>query len=386
MKKKLLGLCLLIFLIGCKGEELKTQEVKQENRNTTQVTEVKVSNNIFNEKSLNELTKVQERLKELYNYSTELKYEFLYDGNPIEINEENKYRFRTSNQNNHLLSVIAIDLNNIKPYIYLQNPYYSIEIEYEQYLRIIEKVTEVSSSLYAFKPIRNMEIVIFDNILSNAKETKITLFLSRKGENLIQFINKKDGEEIFNIKLEDIHNLKNANDLESINNIVQKYTPKFLEDVINLSQRYKKLDYIVKNSKEISNQNQDSENNSSLDIDWVNSEDSTATYYASGRIKTLELFAGDEYKFEDVNGIAMLKENMNLLKELLKEKNIEQKVEQIVMSAHHIAIDLNVEESNLNITPEEQKELRKLKEEAGKLFQEVKEKTKNIEMETNPII
>ena len=79
----------------------------------------------------------------------------------------------------------------------------------------------------------------------------------------------------------------------------------------------------------------------------------------------------------------MIKGNMNLLKELLKEKNIEETAEQIIMSRYDIAIDLNVEESNLNITPEEKKELKKLKEEAGKLFQEVKEKTKNIEIETN---
>ena len=168
MKKKFLGVCLLAFLIGCKGEETKTQEVKQENK-VTQVVETKVSKNIFNEKSLNELKKVQERLKLLYDYSTELRYEFLYDNTAIGISEENNYWFRTFGQKNGLSSVISIDLNTIKPYIYIRTPYNSIEMEYEQYLKIIEKVVEINSSLYGFELIRDMEVVIFDNVLVNSK-------------------------------------------------------------------------------------------------------------------------------------------------------------------------------------------------------------------------
>ncbi|MCQ8213382.1 hypothetical protein NON08_12810 [Cetobacterium somerae] len=376
MRKKLLGICLLAFLIGCKGEESKTQELKQENK-VNQVSETKVSKTIFNEKSLNELKKVQERLKLLYNYSTELRYEFLYDNTAIGISEENSYWFRTLSKKNSLFSVISIDLNNIKPYIYLSTPYNSIEIEYEQYLKIIEKFVEIRDSLYAFEPIRDMEVVIFDNILVNSKETKITLFLPKKGGNLIQFINKEDEKEIFNIKLEDTYDLEKNNNLESVNNIVLNYTPKFLEDVINLSQLYKKLDYIVKNSKEISTPQKESSQYSTIDLDWVNSEESGVTYYASGRVKTLGLITGG-YEFEDKSNIPMIKENMNLLKETLKENNIEENIKMIVGLENLITVSLNVDESNLNITPEEKKELKKLRQEATELSKEVEKKLKSI--------
>lgn len=376
MRKKLLGICLLAFLIGCKGEESKTQELKQENK-VNQVAETKVSKTIFNEKSLNELKKVQERLKLLYNYSTELRYEFLYDNTAIGISEENSYWFRTLSKKNSLFSVISIDLNNIKPYIYLSTPYNSIEIEYEQYLKIIEKFVEIRDSLYAFEPIRDMEVVIFDNILVNSKETKITLFLPKKGGNLIQFINKEDEKEIFNIKLEDTYDLEKNNNLESVNNIVLNYTPKFLEDVINLSQLYKKLDYIVKNSKEISTPKKESSQYSTIDLDWVNSEESGVTYYASGRVKTLGLITGG-YEFEDKSNIPMIKENMNLLKETLKENNIEENIKMIVGLENLITVSLNVDESNLNITPEEKKELKKLRQEATELSKEVEKKLNSI--------
>lgn len=376
MRKKLLGICLLAFLIGCKGEESKTQELKQENK-VNQASETKVSKTIFNEKSLNELKKVQERLKLLYNYSTELRYEFLYDNTAIGISEENSYWFRTLSKKNSLFSVISIDLNNIKPYIYLSTPYNSIEIEYEQYLKIIEKFVEIRDSLYAFEPIRDMEVVIFDNILVNSKETKITLFLPKKGGNLIQFINKEDEKEIFNIKLEDTYDLEKNNNLESVNNIVLNYTPKFLEDVINLSQLYKKLDYIVKNSKEISTPQKESSQYSTIDLDWVNSEESGVTYYASGRVKTLGLITGG-YEFEDKSNIPMIKENMNLLKETLKENNIEENIKMIVGLENLITVSLNVDESNLNITPEEKKELKKLRQEATELSKEVEKKLKSI--------
>lgn len=378
MKKKLLGIWLLVFLIGCKGEESKTQEVKQENK-VAQVVETKLSNNIFNEKSLNELKKVQERLKLLYHYSTELRYEFSYDNVAIGINRENNYWFRTSNQKNRLFSMVSIDLNNIKPYIYLENPYNNIEIDYEQYLKIIEKVVEIRNSLYGFEPIRDMEIVIFDGILINSKETKITLFLPKKGGNLIQFINKEDKKEIFNIKLEDTYDLDSNNNLEAVNSIVLNYTPKFLEDVINLSQCYKKLDYIVKNSKEISNPSKEEKKYSALDIDWVNLEDSGVTYYASGRIKTLDLITGDGYEFEDKSNISTIKENMDLLKKLLKEKAIDKNDKMIFELQTYIGTALNVDESNLSITSEEKKELKKLREEAIDLSKEVEKKLKNIE-------
>lgn len=378
MRKKLLGICLLAFLIGCKGEESKTQEVKQESK-VTQVAETKLSKNIFNEKSLTELKKVQERLKLLYNYSTELRYEFLYDNSPIGISEENNYWFRTLSKKNSLFSVISIDLNNIKPYIYLQTPYNTIEMEYEQYLKIIEKVVEINGSLHGFEPIRDMEVVIFDNTLVNSKETKITLFLLKKGDNLIQFINKEDEKEIFNIKLEDIFDLEKNNNLESVNNIILNYTPKFLEDVINLSQRYKKLDYIIKNSKEIADSNKEYKKYSALDIDWTNSEENTANYYASGRIKSLDLMMGDGYEFEDKSNISIIKENMNLLRKLLKEKDIEENDKMIFELQNSIGITLNADESNLNITSEEKEELKKLRQEAIELSKEVEEKLKNIE-------
>lgn len=376
MKKKFLGVCLLAFLIGCKGEETKTQEVKQENK-VTQVVETKVSKNIFNEKSLNELKKVQERLKLLYDYSTELRYEFLYDNTAIGISEENNYWFRTFGQKNGLSSVISIDLNNIKPYIYIRTPYNSIEMEYEQYLKIIEKVVEINSSLYGFEPIRDMEVVIFDNVLVNSKETKITLFLSKKGGNSIQFINKEDEKYIFSINLEDTFDLERNNNLESVNNIVLNYTPKFLEDVINLSQRYKKLDYIIKNSKEIADPNKESKKYSALDIDWVNSEDSGVTYYASGRVKTLSLIT-DGYEFEDKSNISNIKENMNLLRKLLKEKETKDNAEMMFELQNSVGITLNADESNLNITSEEKEELKKLRQEATKLSKEVEEKLKSI--------
>lgn len=377
MKKRLLGICLLAFLIGCKGEESKTQEVKQENK-VNQVVETKVSKNIFIEKSLNELKKVQERLKLLYNYSTELRYEFLYDNTAIGISKENSYWFRTLSKKNSLFSVISIDLNNIKPYIYLGTAYNSIEIEYEQYLKIIEKVVEISSSLHGFEPIRDMEVVIFDNVLVNSKETKITLFLPKKGGNLIQFINKEDEKEIFNIKLEDTFDLEKNNNLESVNNIVLNYTPKFLEDVINLSQRYKKLDYIIKNSKEIADPNKEYKKYSALDIDWTNSEENTANYYASGRVKSLDLMMGDGYEFEDKSNISIIKENMNLLRKLLKEKDIEENNKMIFELQNSIGITLNADESNLNITSEEKEELKKLRQEAIELSREIEEKLKSI--------
>lgn len=376
MRKKLLGICLLAFLIGCKGEETKTQEVKQENK-VTQVVETKVSKNIFNEKSLNELKKVQERLKLLYDYSTELRYEFLYDNTAIGISEENNYWFRTFGQKNGLSSVISIDLNTIKPYIYIRTPYNSIEMEYEQYLKIIEKVVEINSSLYGFELIRDMEVVIFDNVLVNSKETKITLFLSKKGGNSIQFINKEDEKYIFSINLEDTFDLERNNNLESVNNIVLNYTPKFLEDVINLSQRYKKLDYIIKNSKEIADPNKESKKYSALDIDWVNSEDSGVTYYASGRVKTLSLIT-DGYEFEDKSNISNIKENMNLLRKLLKEKETKDNAEMMFELQNSVGITLNADESNLNITSEEKEELKKLRQEATKLSKEVEEKLKSI--------
>lgn len=376
MKKKFLGVCLLAFLIGCKGEETKTQEVKQENK-VTQVVETKVSKNIFNEKSLNELKKVQERLKLLYDYSTELRYEFLYDNTAIGISEENNYWFRTFGQKNGLSSVISIDLNTIKPYIYIRTPYNSIEMEYEQYLKIIEKVVEINSSLYGFELIRDMEVVIFDNVLVNSKETKITLFLSKKGGNSIQFINKEDEKYIFSINLEDTFDLERNNNLESVNNIVLNYTPKFLEDVINLSQRYKKLDYIIKNSKEIADPNKESKKYSALDIDWVNSEDSGVTYYASGRVKTLSLIT-DGYEFEDKSNISNIKENMNLLRKLLKEKETKDNAEMMFELQNSVGITLNADESNLNITSEEKEELKKLRQEATKLSKEVEEKLKSI--------
>lgn len=377
MKKRLLGICLLAFLIGCKGEETKTQEVKQENK-VNQVVETKVSKNIFNEKSLNELKKVQERLKLLYNYSTELRYEFLYDNTAIGISEENNYWFRTFSQKNGLSSVISIDLNTIKPYIYIRTPYNSIEMEYEQYLKIIEKVVEINSSLYGFEPIRDMEVVIFDNVLVNSKEAKITLFLSKKVGNSIQFINKEDEKYIFSINLEDTFDLERNNNLESVNNIVLNYTPKFLEDVINLSQRYKKLDYIIKNSKEIADPNKESKKYSALDIDWVNSEDSGVTYYASGRVKTLGLIT-DGYEFEDKSNISNIKENMNLLRKLLKEKETKDNAEMMFELQNSVGITLNADESNLNITSEEKEELKKLRQEATELSKEVEEKLKNIE-------
>lgn len=377
MRKKLLGIFLLAFLIGCKGEESKTQEVKQENK-VTQVVETKVSNNIFNENSLSELKKVQERLKFLYNYSTELRYEFSYDNNPIGIDENNNYWFRTLSQKNSLFSVISIDLNNIKPYIYLSTPYNSIEIEYEQYLKIIEKIVEIDNSLHSFEPIRDMKVVIFDNVLVNSKETKITLFLSKKGGNLIQFINKEDEKEIFNIKLDDIFDLEKNNNLESVNSIVLNYTPKFLEDVINLSQRYKKLDYIIKNSKEISNPNKESQKYSALDIDWANSEENTTSYYASGRVKSLDLIIGETYEFEDKSNVSNIKESMNLLKKLLKEKETEENAEMMFELQNDLGITLNADESNLNITPEEKEELKKLRQEAIELSKEIEEKRKKI--------
>ncbi|MGL5356969.1 MAG: hypothetical protein ACRDAQ_10605 [Cetobacterium sp.] len=372
MRKKLLGICLLAFLIGCKGEKSKTQETKQENKVTVAV-ETKISNNIFDEKPLNELKKVQERLKLLYNYSTELKYEFSYDGTAIGISEENNYWFRTSGQKDALYSVISIDLNNIKPYIYIETSYTSIGIEYEQYLKIIEKAVEIRDSLYAFEPIRNMEMVIFDNVLVNSKETKITLVLPKKGGNSIQFTNKENEKEVFSLKLEDIYDLENNNNLESVNNIILNYTSKFLEDVINLSQRYKKLDYIIKNSKSISDPNKKIEEYSVLSADWVNLEESGVTYYASGRVKTLELIT-DGYEFEDKSNISSIKENMNLLEEMFKEKDVENNTEMMFELQNTIGITLNADESNLNITPEEKAELKKLRQEATELFEKMKKK------------
>ncbi|MGL5752443.1 MAG: hypothetical protein ACRCXT_18045 [Paraclostridium sp.] len=340
----------LIFLTSCK--EGKTSENVSKNTQIVNSTkEVDITTSLFNENTLKELKNLQNWLNTLYTYSTELKYDFEYDDIAFGISKENSLWFRT-NSKNTISSYIDIDLNTLSPSIHLQNDYGQIKLKYSDFLKIIEKVEELNDSLFGFNGSRVMQVILFDNTSINSSLGKVILEITDDYKNII-FINKKDNIVYSRFEISNFLTLKDDNRLEVINNIITNYSPKLLENIIDLSQFYKKLDTAMKITKKF-----ETENKNPVDTNWVENSETYVNYYSNGRIKSVEFLDG-EYEFENQSYISLLKERITTLQEESKSITPDEFDYEFYFET---ALFYNIEASNLNISKADKETLDQLKE------------------------
>ncbi len=394
MKKNIIFLLLVASLVGCKNEL--SQFSKKETAvktSTTEVNEVKQVpkevnqtelNSIFDEKSSKLLNELKNRLNILYTFSTEMRYTFDFEKIPLIILENNNYIFTTYSTYN-LYSVARIDLNTLNTYIVFgeTSSGREMELEYSEYKKLIEKLIEIREATSYFNSTREMEVVIYENFPVNISEEKVDIkvVLEKIDENKeIIFRDSKNKNDIFILPLNECELIEKSNNSKRLSTIVSDYSPRLLTDIINLGEKYKKLDFLIKNSNEISTY---AKNNMEKDEPYINLIDfnrirdffTNVTYYSNGRV-------------ESIDGIYF--SNTNITSDIIKDLDkLQEDIKNIIFLdfiyynefISDIIYSIYCEELNLNKTPQNEEDLKTIKEKATLVFQELDTKIAELKSE-----